>query len=58
MSRLESLQKHDNQDIANSAGRALFVINPDSELSFCCLIISEVNETLKYTQQKNIISMV
>lgn len=46
MSRLESLQKHDNQDIANSAGRALFVINPDSELSFCCLIISELNETL------------
>lgn len=39
MSKLESLQKHDNQDIANSAGRALFVINPDSELSFLCVII-------------------
>ncbi|VDI62430.1 Hypothetical predicted protein [Mytilus galloprovincialis] len=53
MSRLESLQKHDNQDIANSAGRALFVINPDNEKNLM-KSVADSHSKLEHPEQEHI----
>ena len=33
MSHLEGLQKHNNSELADCVGKALFVINPESKLT-------------------------
>ncbi|XP_052098072.1 uncharacterized protein LOC127732904 [Mytilus californianus] len=53
MSKLESLQKHDNQDIANSAGRALFVINPDNEKNLM-KSVDDSKSKLEHPEQEHI----